>query len=133
MDKAQALLDAFRPLEDWELKYGLLIDLGHEMPAASPGLQSPENLIQGCQSQVWLRDRREGSQIYFEGDSDAFIARGLVALVTQVYSGLTAAEILSFDFDGFVSELGLDSRLSMARRGGLQAMVAWVRQTATQA
>lgn len=131
VDNAQRLLEAFVPLDDWDLKYGLLIDMGRELPAA-PEIQTPENQVQGCQSQVWLTHQKDGDQFTFTGDSDAFISRGLVALVTRLYSGLTREEILAFDFGAFLAELGLNTRLSMGRSRGLESMVGRVRQIAAQ-
>lgn len=129
VDNARLLLDAFAPLDDWDLKYGLLIDMGRELPAV-PEIQTPENQVHGCQSQVWLTHRKEDDRFTFTGDSDAFISRGLVALVIRLYSGLTREEILAFDFGGFLAELGLNTRLSMGRSRGLEAMVGRVRQIA---
>lgn len=130
MDIAE-LKETFSFFDDWEDKYKFVIDLGKELPDIADDLKTDENLIRGCQSQVWLSHHRHNDQtLEFLVDSDAFIVRGLINIVLSVYNHKTPKEILDFDIEGFFAELELLSHLSQTRGNGLRAMIAKIREIA---
>src|SRR5690606_14227820 len=96
---------------------------GKELPPLDGKWRSEENLVRGCQSQVWLVPHREGERLFFEVDSDAFIVKGLLGVVLAAYNGKTPAQIRDFDIDGYFESLNLIKHLSPTRGNGLQAMV----------
>lgn len=112
--------------EDWEDRYKYIIDLGRAMPPMDPALQTPERLVKGCQSNVWIDVEQRDGRLYFTVDSDAHIVRGLLVLVMAAYQARTPAEILDFDIDRYFAELDLERHLSPTRGNGLRAMVARV-------
>ncbi len=118
----QELKEAFAFLEEWTDRYGYLIDLGRKLPEFPEALKVDENLMQGCQSQVWLISRMNGEKIEFLATSDAMIVSGLIGLLLSVYSNRTSAEILATD-PSFLEELGLNQHLSPSRSNGLHSMV----------
>jgi len=109
--------------DNWEDRYKYIIDLGKELPALDEKWRSEENLVRGCQSQVWLVSHREGERLFFEVDSDAFIVKGLLGVVLAAYNGKTTQQIADFDIDGYFESLNLIKHLSPTRGNGLQAMV----------
>ena len=118
------ILDTFELLDDWEDRYRYIIDLGKTLPALSDAEMSDAYKVRGCQSQVWLvPDVAEDGKIHLRGDSDAFIVKGLVALMLLIYSGKTAAEILATDGRAILDQLGLAAHLSPLRANGLFSMV----------
>jgi cysteine desulfurase/selenocysteine lyase len=126
--------DLFAVLPDWPMRHEQIMDLGAHLTPMPDALKCAATLVPGCQSQVHLSARvRPGTSdvIEFIADSDAMIVRGLIALLTQLYSGQTASAILAFDAQAFFSRLGLDAHLSMTRRNGLSAMVERIRQIAS--
>jgi cysteine desulfurase/selenocysteine lyase len=134
---AHEIEDLFGLLPDWPMRHQQIMDLGERLAPMPEALKSAQTLVPGCQSRVHLSARvRPGTPdvIEFIADSDATIVRGLIALLTQIYSGQTAGAILGFDAQEFFHRLGLDTHLSMTRRNGLTAMVERIRQiAATQA
>ena len=120
-------------LDDWEDRYRYVIDLGRAMPPLDPALRTAASKVDGCASQVWIVPRREGDRIDFDGDSDAIIVRGLIAVLRALYGGKRAEEILSIDAQGAFARLGLDQALSSQRSNGLRAMVTRLRETAARA
>jgi len=120
--KEQEIIDEFSMYEDWMEKYEYIIDLGKELEDIGTENKVAENLIKGCQSQVWLVARKEGEEVKFLADSDAIITKGLVALVIRVLSGSSAKEILESDLQ-FVNEIGLKEHLSPNRSNGLMSMI----------
>jgi len=120
-------------LDDWEDRYRYVIDLGRAMPPLDPALRTAASKVDGCASQVWIVPRREGDRIDFDGDSDAMIVRGLIAVLRALYGGKRAEEILSIDAQGAFARLGLDQALSSQRSNGLRAMVTRLRETAARA
>jgi len=124
-------------LEDWEDRYRYIIELGRDMPPLDPALKTEGARVHGCASQVWLIPHIEGSgpqaRLSFQGDSDAMIVRGLIALLRILINGRTAAEIATLDAVGALSELGLEQHLSAQRSNGLRAMVARIRELAAAA
>jgi cysteine desulfuration protein SufE len=113
-------------------RYQYLIDLGRQLPAMDAALKVPENLVEGCQSQVWLSSRGNADLLEFVANSDSTIVSGLIALMLRVYSGRPAQEILDTPAD-FIEAVGLGRHLSATRSNGLGAMLARVRQTAESA
>ena len=118
------ILDTFELLDDWEDRYRYIIDLGKQLPKLAESEMTDAYKVRGCQSQVWLVPDVSGDgKIYLRGDSDAFIVKGLVALMLLIYSGKTAAEILATDGRGILDQLGLASHLSPLRANGLFSML----------
>lgn len=117
------VIEEFQDFDDWMDKYQLLIDLGSEQEPLAEQYKTPQNLIDGCQSRVWLQaDYKEDGKIYFQAESDALIVKGIVALLIRVLSGHTPQEILDADM-AFLDEIGLKDHLSPTRSNGLLAMV----------
>ncbi|MEM9210971.1 MAG: SufE family protein [Pseudomonadota bacterium] len=131
------LVETFEFLDQWEDRYRHVIDLGKAMTPIDDDLKGPETKVDGCASQVWIIPSVEGAGpktvISFDGDSDAIIVRGLIAVLRILFSGKTAEEILSTDVDAAMAKLGLDQHLSAQRSNGLKAMVARVRALAEAA
>lgn len=123
------IIEEFLPLDDWMDRYQLLIDMGEELPPLAPEEKTEQNLIDGCQSRVWLVCERQGDLLNFRAESDALIVRGIVALLLRVVSGHTPEEILSADLY-FIPRIGLSEHLSPTRANGLLAMVKQVRNFA---
>lgn len=125
-EKQQEIINDFEFLEDWEQKYEYIIDLGKGLKPMAEDKKTEENLIKGCQSQVWISpDFREG-KLYFDVDSDGILPKGIVALLASVYSGHPVEEILSSDFK-FIEEIGLREFLSPSRANGLAAMTKQIK------
>ena len=116
------VIEEFNDFTDWMDKYQMLIDLGSELDALDEQHKNDSNLIDGCQSRVWIQcDVKEG-RLLFTADSDAIIVKGIIALLIQVLSGHTAKEILDADLY-FIDRIGLREHLSPTRSNGLLAMV----------
>ncbi len=116
----------FSFLDDWEDRYKYLIELGQALPPLPDDQRTAENKVSGCVSQVWLTARRSDDaerRIFFAGDSDAMIVKGLVAILLALYSGRPASEIAATDALAVLDELGLREHLSTQRSNGLAAMV----------
>jgi cysteine desulfuration protein SufE len=133
-EQAERLIDAFATFDDWQDRYGYIIDMGRKLPLPDEKDRTEENQVHGCQSRVWLvaeTRRQDGENVLeFRADSDASIVKGLLALVHRLYSGQTAGEILAFDFGRFLERLQLDQNLSMTRGNGLRAVVQRIRHLA---
>ncbi len=131
------IADTFDFLDDWEDRYRHVIELGKAMPALDEAFKVPATKVEGCASQVWLLPRIEGTgpgaRFSFDGDSDAMIVRGLVAILHALYSGLSVAEVLATDAHAELARLGLDEHLSQQRSNGLRAMVERIRALAAEA
>ncbi len=123
------IIDEFSVFDDWMDKYSLLIDLGNSLPALDEQYKTNENLIEGCQSRVWLHaDYRDG-KVWFEAESDAIIVKGIVSLLVRTLSGHTPDEILGTNLY-FIEQIGLTEHLSPTRSNGLVAMVKQMRMYA---
>ena len=123
------IIDEFSGLDDWMDRYQLLIDLGNEQPPLDDKYKTESNLIDGCQSRVWLQaDYREGL-LFFTAESDALIVKGIVALLIRVFSGHTPQEIIEADLY-FINRIGLREHLSPTRSNGLLAMIKQMRMYA---
>ena len=119
----QEITEEFELFEDdWEGKYEHLIELGKSLPLIDSKYKTPEKLIKGCQSQVWLHSERVEDKIVYTADSDAIITKGLVALMIRVLSNHSADEIVNAKLD-FIDKIGLKEHLSPTRSNGLLSMV----------
>jgi cysteine desulfuration protein SufE len=127
--------EAFAFFDTWEDKYRFVIDLGRELPDMDARLKTDENLVRGCQSQVWLAGRQdpESGALRLMLDSDAHIVRGLIAIVLAAYDGKRPEDIMNFDMAGLFDELELLPHLSATRGNGLRAMVDAIVDMARQA
>ena len=120
------IIEEFSVFSDWMERYEYLIDLGMTLPAFDETNKTPDYLIEGCQSKVWLYPAFEDGTITFTAESDALITRGLVALLVRVFSLRTPDEILSADIY-FIEKIGLRENLSPTRSNGLLAMMKQMR------
>ena len=122
----EEIAENFEFLDDWEDRYGYVIELGKAMPPLPDSLKGPETKVDGCASQVWIVPRVEDGpprRLHFDGDSDAMIVRGLIAILRALYSGRTVEDIRAIDPDRELGRLGLADALSAQRSNGLKAMV----------
>ncbi len=122
----------FEYLDDWEERYAYLMDLGKEVQGLSPEEKTSDNLIRGCQSRVWLITRYENNRLWMSADSEAFIARGIIALLMKVFNGQTPSDILNENFD-LPERIGLTAHLSPGRANGLAGMLSRIRHDASLA
>ncbi len=117
----------FEFLDDWEDRYRYIIELGRNLPALPDTERTAANKVRGCASQVWLATHREtrddATTLNFEGDSDAMIVRGLVAIAIALFSGKTPAEIRAIDAQAVFDRLGLREHLTAQRSNGLRSLV----------
>ena len=127
------IAETFEFLDDWEDRYRHVIELGKAMPPMEPALQVPATKVEGCASQVWIMPRIEDGRFDFQGDSDAMIVRGLIAILHALYSGLPVNEVTAVDAPAELARLGLDDHLSAQRSNGLRAMVERIRLLAADA
>lgn len=123
------VIEEFSAFDDWMDKYALLIDLGNSLPPLEEKYKTESNLIEGCQSRVWLQADYEDGKIIFKGESDSVIVKGIVSLLINVLSGHTPQEILDTDLY-FIEQIGLKEHLSPTRSNGLVAMVKQMRMYA---
>ncbi|MGX9350362.1 SufE family protein [Shimia sp. W99] len=126
----EEIVDDFDFIEEWEDRYRYVIEQGKEMQPLDHALKVPATKVDGCASQVWLHPRIEGGVFQFDGDSDAMIVRGLIALLRKLYNGLTLAEVLDVDARAEMTRLGLNEHLSSQRSNGLRAMIERIRTVA---
>jgi len=128
-DIEQELIDDFSLFETWEEKYEYLIDIGKKLAPLDPAFKTEEYKIKGCQSSVWIHSHAKDGLVYFEGDSDAIIVRGLVGLMITVLNGQPAKEIVNAPLD-FINTIGLSSHLAQTRSNGLRAMIKQMKMDA---
>ncbi len=124
------IADTFAFLDDWEDRYRHVIDLGRAMPPLDAAFRTPALKVQGCASQVWLRPMIADGRFDFQGESDAMIVQGLIAILHALYAGLPLAEVAAVDAPAELGRLGLNDHLSAQRSNGLRAMVQRIRETA---
>ena len=120
------VVEEFEDFTDWMDKYQMLIDLGNELDVLNQKYKNDSNLIDGCQSRVWLQCDLVDGKLQFTADSDALIVKGIIALLIQVLSGHTPTEILDADLY-FIDKIGLKDHLSPTRSNGLLAMVKQIK------
>ncbi|MAB22826.1 SufE family protein [Pseudomonas neustonica] len=124
------IVDTLSFFDNWEDRYKYIIDLGKELPPLNDESRNETNLVRGCQSQVWLVSEARDGKLFFEADSDAFIVKGLLAVVLAAYNGKTPEQVTAFDVEGYFSALNLLKHLSVTRGNGLRAMVKRIQDTA---
>ncbi len=120
------VIEEFQNFEDWMDRYQLLIDLGNELESLDEQYKTPDNLIDGCQSRVWLQCDYADGRLLFTADSDALITKGIIALLIKVLSGHTPKEIAEADLY-FIDQIGLHEHLSPTRSNGLLSMVKQIK------
>jgi cysteine desulfuration protein SufE len=138
MADIEEIVDNFAVLDDWDDRYRYLIELGRELPPLAEGAHHDANKVQGCASQVWLETRvhpngASGPSLTFEGDSDAHLVRGLIAILFAVYSGKSAKNILATDAVALFEKMGLREHLTPQRSNGFRSMVERIRSDARSA
>jgi cysteine desulfuration protein SufE len=123
----EEIAETFEFLDDWEDRYRHVIEMGKAMPPLDEAVKVPATRVDGCASQVWILPRIEGegpgARFDFQGDSDAIIVRGLIAVLHALYGGLSVREVGDVDAGAELGRLGLDEHLSSQRSNGLRAMV----------
>lgn len=129
----EEIAETFEFLDDWEDRYRHVIELGRAMPPLADSFKVPALKVQGCASQVWLRPILDGGRFDFQGDSDAMIVRGLIAVLHALYSDLPLAEVARVDALVELGRLGLNEHLSSQRSNGVRAMVDRIRSIAAEA
>ncbi|CRL14083.1 SufE family protein [Phaeobacter italicus] len=129
----EEIVEDFEFLEDWEDRYRHVIEQGKAMAPLDDALKVPATKVDGCASQVWLHPTIENGVFHFDGESDAMIVRGLIAVLRALYNGLSVAEVLQVDARAEMGRLGLNEHLSAQRSNGLTAMVQRIRETAAAA
>ncbi len=127
------ILDTLGFFDSWEDRYKYIIDLGKELPEMPPALHTEDRLVRGCQSQVWIDTRVQDGRLQLVVDSDAFIVKGLLAVVLAAYNNKPPAEVLAFDIDAYFEQLDLLRHLSPTRGNGLRAMVQRIQDIAREA
>ena len=126
----EEIAETFDFLDDWEDRYRHVIDMGKAMPAMDDAFKVPATKVDGCASQVWLQPRVEDGKFYFDGDSDAMIVKGLIAVLQALYSGVPTVEIAAIDAHAELGRLGLNDHLSAQRSNGVRAMIERIRAVA---
>jgi cysteine desulfuration protein SufE len=131
----EKVFEAFEMMDDWEQRYEYVISLGKKLPPMPPE-EKKGNEVRGCMAQVWLSKRVDPGpplRLIFSGDSDSTIVKGLISIIFLLSSNKTPQEILSADFHGVFSKLGLDSNLMLNRRNGFYSMVERIKALAAEA
>ncbi|WP_305115889.1 SufE family protein [Duncaniella muris] len=121
------IVEEFSDVEDWMDRYGMIIDLGNNLPEINEAYKTPDHLIEGCQSRVWLNaELTPDGRVHYTADSDAIIVKGIISLLIQVLDNQTPDDILKADLH-FIDDIGLSEHLSPTRSNGLLAMVRQMR------
>lgn len=128
----EELVEDFEFLEDWEDRYRLVIEEGKAMAVLEDALKVPATKVDGCASQVWLHVTPQNGVMHFEGESDAMIVNGLIAVLRRLYNGVALADVLSIDARAEMGRLGLNDHLSAQRSNGLRAMIERIREVAAK-
>ncbi len=126
----EEIVEDFEFLEDWEDRYRYVIEQGKAMDPLPDALKVPATKVDGCASQVWLHPVIEDGIFRFDGESDAMIVRGLIAVLRALYNGLPVAEVVRVDAGGELARLSLQDNLSSQRSNGLRAMIKRIREVA---
>ncbi|MDO5523942.1 MAG: SufE family protein [Bacteroidia bacterium] len=122
----QEIIDEFSLYDDWMDKYAYIIEQGNQLEPLDDKYKTPENIIQGCQSRVWLQTDYVDGKLHFQAESDAVIVKGLLALVLRVFNNRTPDEIIEADLR-FMKEIGLTEHLSPTRSNGLLSVIKQIR------
>lgn len=125
----EEIIDEFSMFDDWMQRYEYIIELGKSLPLIDAKYQVEENLIKGCQSQVWLHAECNDGIVSFTANSDAILTKGIIAILIRVFSGQKAADILAADMS-FIDEIGLKEHLSPTRANGLVSMIKQIKMYA---
>ena len=125
-EKQNQIIDEFNFFQDWSEKYQYLIDLGKSLPDFDQNNRIDSNLINGCQSKVWLNSSFNDNIVIFDADSDAIISKGIISLLIRVFSGHKPKDILDANID-FIEKIGLNSHLSQTRANGLLSMIKQIK------
>ena len=129
----EEIVEDFAFLEDWEDRYRHVIELGKAMDPLDDALKVPANKVDGCASQVWLFPKIDGGVFRFDGESDAMIVRGLIAVLRALYNDLPVKQVGSVDAQAELARLGLQDHLSAQRSNGVRAMIGRIREVAAAA
>ena len=121
-DIEEEIVDEFNMFDSWIDKYDYLIDLGKSLPKIDNIYKTQENIITGCQSQVWLHAVKEDNKVVFTADSDAIMTKGIIAMLIRVLSGQKTENIINTNLD-FIYKIGLNEQLSQTRANGLNSMI----------
>lgn len=121
-DIEEEIVEEFNMFDSWIDKYDYLIDLGKSLPKIDSIYKTQENIITGCQSQVWLHAKKEDDKVVFTADSDAIMTKGIIAMLIRVLSGQKAENIINTNLD-FIDKIGLNEQLSQTRANGLNSMI----------
>ncbi|RDV29274.1 SufE family protein [Alteromonas aestuariivivens] len=130
LPSSEEIVDDLAFFDDWEQRYQYIIDLGKAIPGLAENERTPDRLVKGCQSSVWLVSRIENGLVSFDVDSDAVIVQGLLALVLAAYNNKTPKQILDFDIEGYFQALDLERHITPTRGNGLRAIVAKIQELA---
>jgi cysteine desulfuration protein SufE len=125
-ERQNEIIESFDLYEDWDDKYNYIIELAEELPLINEQYKTPEYLIDGCQSKVWIFANLLDGEMQYTADSDAIIAKGVVALLLQIVNGLTPQEVIDADFF-FLDQIGLKEHLSPNRANGLISMIKQIK------
>ena len=126
-DSQRELIDQFADIDDWMDRYAYIIDLGNALEPMDDSLKTPDRLIEGCQSRLWLDAERDSEgRLHFKADSDAIIVKGIISMLVDVLNDHTPDEILDADLH-FINDIGLSEHLSPTRSNGLVAMLKQMR------
>jgi cysteine desulfuration protein SufE len=132
----EEIAETFEFLEDWEERYRHVIDLGKSMAPLDDAFKVPATKVDGCASQVWILPQIDGqgpqAVLRFQGESDAMIVRGLIAVLHALYDGLSLADVVRVDAAGELARLGLNDHLSAQRSNGVRAMIERIRSLAAE-
>ncbi|MFY0595771.1 MAG: SufE family protein [Cognatishimia sp.] len=128
----EEIVEDFEFLDDWEDRYRYVIEQGKAMAPLDDALKVASTKVDGCASQVWLHPKIENGVLSFDGDSDAIIVRGLIAVLRKLYNGLALADVLAVDAHQELARLGLNEHLSSQRSNGVRAMIERVRLVAAE-
>ncbi len=128
----EAIVEDFEFLEDWEDRYRYVIEQGKAMTSLDDALKVPATKVDGCASQVWLHPQVDGGVFRFDGDSDAMIVRGLIAVLRALYNDLAISDVRQVDAAAEMARLELNDHLSAQRSNGLRAMIERIRSIASE-
>ncbi|MFC4698955.1 SufE family protein [Glaciecola siphonariae] len=133
LPSSEEIVEDLAFFDDWEQRYQFIIDLGKQIPGLSEDARTPDKLVKGCQSNVWLDYHTEDGKFQFDVDSDALIVNGLLVIVLSAYNDKSAKDILSFDMDAYFKQIDLERHITPTRGNGLRAIVGKIRQLASEA
>lgn len=128
-DIQKEIVDEFSMFDDWMERYEYIIELGKSLPIIEEQYKTEDNIIQGCQSKVWVHAEEKDGRVFFTADSDAILTKGIIAILIRSFSNQTPAAILEANTD-FVDEIGLKEHLSATRANGLVSMIKKIKMYA---